>query len=323
LAALAAAVLATPGAGQAGFAARLSADTVEVGEVFALLVRVPVPAGSVVHFPDTVARTDFLESHSRVRWQADADGSGGAVLTLEYPVMAFGVALVPVPGFDVLVGPAPQGAQGAPLPGGSLVGTWDDASTRGEAALRPLRVPRRGVWVNPVFTPELMEAGVEPRASADVLGSSWHWPSVLVGLVFAGALVVLLVSATRDWRRRRKAEPSALGARWTLESSRRRALEELARLTDEGLATSGRVQELYTRSSGIVRTHAARVSSEYGPDLTSTELMSRLEHARQVAASAQLSTEMRTAEVVKFGRLRPASEAAVEHLHSLRAWLER
>ena len=56
--AMACVLLCPPLAAQSTFQAGLSADTVDVGEVFELRVRVPVPAGSVVHFPDTVATTE-------------------------------------------------------------------------------------------------------------------------------------------------------------------------------------------------------------------------------------------------------------------------
>ena len=55
-----------PCAAQSSFLARLSTDTVEVGEVFDLLVRVPVPAGSVVHFPDTIRQLESLASAALV-----------------------------------------------------------------------------------------------------------------------------------------------------------------------------------------------------------------------------------------------------------------
>jgi hypothetical protein len=319
---LALSAIAAPCAGQSSFVARLSADTVEVGEAFSLLVRVPVPAGSVVHFPDTVARTDFLESHGPVRWQAEPDASGGAVLTLEYSVLAYGVGVVPVPGFDVFVSPSGDRATGTPIPGGSSVGSWDDAPTSGAAYLRPLRVPRRGVWVNPVFTPEQIEAGVQPMASADVLGSSWHWASLLAALVFGGVLAAVLVRSAPAWLGPLRGGSSPASERWTPDASRRHALAELARLQEEGLAASGRVHELYTRSSGLVRQHVSRVNPELGSDLTSSELMRRLDITAPAIRHAPLSREMLTAEVVKFGRLRPEQRVAEGHLAALRAWLE-
>src|SRR5512134_1022726 len=223
-------LVARPCAAQTGFQARLSADTVEVGEVVELLVRVPVPAGSVVHFPDTVATTEVVESYGPVRWEAEPDAAGGAVLTLSYPVIVYGAGMMPVPGFDIFVGPSAGGSAGAPLPGASYVGAWEDAPTRGDAYVRPLRVPRRGVWSNPVFTPEQVEAGLQPMPSADVIGASWHWPSVLVGLFFAGLLGVVAAPALRTGLARPGWAAATAGGRWTPDASRRHALEEMDRL---------------------------------------------------------------------------------------------
>jgi hypothetical protein len=316
--------LASSSAAQSGFVARLSVDTVEVGEVFSLLVRVPVPAGSVVHFPDTLARTDFLESHRPVAWAAEPDLSGGAVVTLEYAVLAWGVGTVPVPGFDVFVQPIDGGAvEAPPLPGGSLVGPWSEAPSAGDPAVRPLRVPRRGVWVNPVFTPEQIEAGAQPMPSADVVGPSWHLPSVLAGLAFLAALTILLARGAPGWLGRLRASGAARdGYRWTPESSRRHALDELDRLGQEGLAASGKMLELYTRSSGVVRQYVSRIKPEHGVDLTSSELMSRLDEGADAGVRVPIVREMGTAEVVKFGRLRPGRDVADEHVRSLRAWVE-
>jgi hypothetical protein len=273
----------------------------------------------LVHFPDTVAHTDFLESHRAVQWQAEPDASGGALLTLEYPVLAFGVGIVPVPGFDVFVEPSGGRATGAPLPGGSFVGPWSEAPASGA---RALRVPRRGVWVNPVFTPEELEAGIQPMPSADVVGPSWHRPSLLAGLGFLAVLVFLLLRATTAWVGRRLGVDGEGARTWTPEASRRHALAELERLRAEGLAASGRTHELYTRSSGVVRQYVSRLRPEYGADLTSSELMRRLDDAERSAEQVSLAREMGAAEVVKFGRLRPAEDAADEHLRALRAWVE-
>jgi hypothetical protein len=294
-----------------------------MGEVFELLVRVPVPPGSIVHFPDTVARTEVLESHAPVRWEAEDAPSGGALVTLTYPVIAWGAGVVPVSGFDVFVSPyrSPP-SDAATLPGGSFVGRWDDAPTRGGDYVRPLRVPRRGVWVTPVFSEEQMEVGVEPMSAADVVGASWHWPSVALGLLFVGALAALGLRAVR--------RAAGAGARqtsvvWTPSASRLEALEQLDGLLAEGLTARGRTLELYTRSSAIVRRFVGRMDPRLGADLTASELMGRL-HTRAHASGngrrgSALSREMNAAEVVKFGRARPGAEEAETHLGALREWV--
>jgi hypothetical protein len=307
------------------FQATLSRDTVPLGEVFELRVLVPVPPGSAVYFPDTVASTEVLESHGRVRWEAQPAEGGGAELRLTYPVIAYGAGMVPVPGFDVFVssaGPASAESAASALPGGSVVGAWADAPTRGAAQVRPLRVPRRGVWVPPVFTEEDMNAGVEPKPSADVVGASWHWLSLALGLLFAGALASIGV---REWRRSfGGGSGRGAGVRvWTPAESRRDALEQLDLLLAERLGAVGRTHELYTRSSAIVRRFVGRLDARLGADLTSTELMCRLEGRTNGREGAALFLEMATAETVKFGRALPGEGEADTHIRSLRAWVDR
>ena len=302
------------------FQATLSADTVPMGEVFELLVRVPVPPGSAVYFPDTLARTEVLESHATVRWESEAATGGGATLTLTYPVIAWGAGGVPVPGFDVFVAPSGAPPPAAPsLPGGSHVGAWSDAPVRGAVYVQPLRVPRRGVWVTPVFSEEQLEVGVDPMPAADVVGGSWHLPSVALGLLFTGGLVAL---GLRAWRRAVGGTAGGQGdVAWTPAASRRQALGQLDRLLAEKLHSVGRTHELYTRSSDIVRTFVARMDPALGSDLTSSELMGRLRGRTNGRHGDALFREMRTAEVVKFGRARPPEAEAESHIHSLRDWI--
>ena len=311
---------ALPGSAQS-FQATLSRDTVPMGNVFELLVRVPVPPGSAVYFPDTVASTEVLESHAPVRWDAEPASDGGATLLLTYPVIAYGAGLLGVSGFDVFVRPAGDVPGGAPaLPGGSFVGAWSDAPVRGGEDVRPFRVPRRGVWVDPVFSEEELDVGVEPMPSADVVGASWHWPSIALGMLFAAGLVTV---GTRAWRSQATGRRRGASARvWTPAESRRDALEQLDRLLGEKLPSVGRMHELYTRSSAIVRRFVRRMDSELGADLTSSELMGRLEGRTNGSRGTALFREMGTAEVVKFGRMRPGEREAEAHIRSLRDWVE-
>jgi hypothetical protein len=314
---LALALTAVP-CGAQSFQATLSRDTVPMGEVFELLVRVPVPAGSVVYFPDTVASTAVLESHAPVSWAAEAT-NGGATLTLTYPVIAWGAGLIPVPGFDVFVSSsAPAAADAPPLPGGSHIGAWNDAPIRGGERVQPMRVPRRGVWVPPVFGEAQMEVGAEPMPAADVVGSSWHWPSIALGLLFAAALVALGV---REWRHAVQQAEGRGGATWSPAASRRDALDQLDALLAERLAAAGRTHEHYTRSSAIVRRFVGRMDSALGADLTSSEVVGRLRGRTNGSHGSALFREMGTAEVVKFGRARPDAVEAEKHIRSLREWI--
>ena len=54
----------------------LSADSVEMAEVFELRVEVPVPGGSMVYFPATVPSTGDVESFTAVEWRARRRANG-------------------------------------------------------------------------------------------------------------------------------------------------------------------------------------------------------------------------------------------------------
>ena len=129
-----------------------------------------------------------------------------------------------------------------------------------------------------------------------------------------------VVTTTREWLAHR-AEPAPLTppGPTTLDEARKQALTELDRLLAAGPYPAERAHELYAESSGIVRGYVERLDPEWGPELTSTELMDRLKG--RSPEGAVLAAKMHNAEAVKFGRLRPHSEPTAEHLTVLRAWL--
>jgi hypothetical protein len=301
-------------------AVSLSADTIPMGELFDLRVGISVPPNSVVYFPDTLAATVNVESADPVRTEAEAEASsdGGARLTLTYPMMAFGVGTLPVPGFDVMIVPRGTGAEGGALPGGSVIGAWSDAPSRIGPALT--RIPRQAVWVVPVFTPQDLVTGIEPRPPNDVFGGAWHWPSLALLLVFSSGLAVTLVSTTRDWLAHSDAGVAHEDP--TLEVLRQRALGRLDDLLDEGLHAEGQLLEFYTQSTGIVRSYVEAMDAEWASSLTSSELIGRLLTRSGEDAAGHLPQELGTAEVVKFGRLEPGREGAETHWRALKDWVE-
>ena len=301
------------------FTVGLSADTVEMGELFELRVSVPVPPGSVVYFPDTLPATVNVESAEPARVESESVPDGGARLTLSYPMMAFGTGTLPVPGLDVLIMPRGDRTEGVALPGGSVTGAWNEAPPRSGPALT--RVPRQAVWVVPVFTPQDLVRGIEPRPANDVVGGDWNWPSLALALLFSSVLAVTLVSTTKEWLTR-SGRGGIAHEDPTLEALRQRALRQLDDLLAEGLHTEDRLLEFYTSGSGIVRTYVEAMESEWAPSLTSSELMGRLRSRSGEPAAGSLPGQLGLAEVVKFGRLRTGPEAAKEHWRSLRSWVE-
>jgi hypothetical protein len=144
--------------------------------------------------------------------------------------------------------------------------------------------------------------------------------SVALVLLFASVMGGAVLTSTRSWLATRPPVPDQPPPPLpTLEQARLHALAELDRLLAAGPYPEERARELYSASSGIVRGYVERFDPDWGPDLTSTELMARLD-ARD-RAGPDLLVEMRTAEAVKFGRIRPDAPAAEAHLQGLRRWL--
>ena len=309
---------------------RLSADTVVLGDVFELSVGVRVPPGRAVFFPDSIEPGNGLESFQPVRWEAQPVEGRGADLTLTYPVMAFSVGIVSIPAFEVFVGSAGTRAVGGAeadrrLPDGSVVGSWRDVYGAGgvDESLMRLLVADQRVWVTSVLLLDDIANGLEPRPAADVIGSSWNWSTLSALILRATLLAGVVTIAVRNSlvERTLALEAAAAGAAPPRRSRWREALDELDRLIGLGLHTEGRMEEFYTRSSGVLRVYVESLDRAWGPHLTSTELMAELERRGNGGGVPDLLSAMQTAEVVKFGRLRTDQGAAEKHWRALRKWV--
>ncbi len=295
----------------------LSADSVEMAEVFELRVEVPVPSGSMVYFPATVPPTGDVESFIPVDWRARRGPNGGATIELRYALIPFGMGNIALPRIDLITMPLEDEADGQDIPGGSIVGMWEE---RQQTVRYTRSITPPTIWVEPVYSTEDVVAGMSPRGPGDVFGFSWSWPSMALLLLFSTVTGGAVVTTTREWLADR-AEPAPVPTPGptSLDEVRKQALTELDRLLAAGPYPAERAHELYEESSGIVRGYVERLDPEWGPELTSTELMDRLKG--RSPEDAALKAEMLTAEAVKFGRLRPHGETTAAHLTVLRAWL--
>lgn len=297
----------------------LSADSVQMAEVFELRLEVPVPAGSLVFFPDSIPSTDDVESFEPVEWRARRGPNGGATLELTYALMPFGTGTIVLPPVDVITMPRGEGVDGEAIPGGSVVGVWDMRQPT-LSATRSVTPPM--VWVEPVYSMDDVVAGMSPRGPEDVLGFSWSWPSIALVLLFSTVIGGAVVTTTREWLASRPdTTPTPHSGVTTLDQARRQALTELDRLVASGPYPAERAHTLYEESSCIVRAYVERLDPEWGPELTSSELMSRLQG--RALEDGSLSAEMQRAEAVKFGQLRPGADPTSVHLTVLRDWLAR
>ena len=302
----------------------LSADTVGQGDVFELYVEIAVPSGSVVYFPDTVPSAFGLESFREVDWESEAFGDGG-ILTLNYPLIAFQIGLVPVPGLDVFIGPA-TGIEGPSFHTGSVIGEWSGiAADSGLAVLERVPVARQAAWIASPIQPGDISAGLEPRLPSDVLGANWDRLSLVLIVSLSTVLLVAMTPMVRKLLTERGSKEALLDASLGPDPSLVRwqaALDELDRIFSLGLHLNEEVEEFYGRSSRAVRTYVEGLDVAWGPSFTSSELMLQL--GRGVNGSfLNLYGSMDVAEVVKFGRLRPDADSAESDWRALRNWVEK
>jgi hypothetical protein len=295
----------------------ISTDSVEMAEVFELRVEVPVPGGSIVYFPESIPTTSDVESFTPVDWRARRGPNGGATLELTYALMPFGMGNIVLPPVDVITMPLEDGVDGQDIPGGSVVGVWEER----QPAFRYTRsITPPMIWIEPVYSTDDVVAGMSPRGPEDVFGFSWSWPSIALVLLFSTVVGAAVVTTTRellaDHPKPTQVPPHGPTL---LDQARRQALADLDRLLAAVPYPAERAHELYEESSGIVRGYVERLDPQWGPELTSSELMDRLEGRSPEGSS--LTAEMRTAEAVKFGLLRPDAEPTGAHLTVLRDWL--
>jgi len=307
----------TVAAQEAPLQVELTADSVELAEVFDLVVHVGVPSGSAVYFPDTLPTVAEIESFAPVEWRAERAGEG-ATLQLTYALIPFGEGDIAVPTPEIVIAPVTAAEEGEALPGGSLVADWADVPRATGRTVRRVDVPEPSVWIHPARFGGALGNSVQPRGPDDVIGTSWSWPSVALVGFFSSILAAAGVTQSRRWLEGRGSGIRTAAGPSTVEEARRAALAAIERLIAEGPHAQDREKPVYAASSDIVRGYAARIATDWVPGLTSTELMQRFEGT---AGSAEVARAMAVAERVKFGRHRTGSDALGSHLEELRSWL--
>jgi hypothetical protein len=308
----------------APLAAELSDDSVGMAEVFELRVRVDVPPGTVVYFPDTIDTAADIESFAPVEWREERATNGTTQLVLAYPVIPFGTGVVHIPELEVILAPTQpdfpgEDFEGSELRGASFVGRWEDGRRRFGAGTRRTYATGPTVWVDPVQTDAELAEGAMPKGPDDVMGFGWSWPTVVLIALFSSVIVAAGVATTRDWLGRRVAASTPAPDRLAPDAARREALAEIDRLIGAGPWAGEHERDLYTSTSAVVRRYASRLDPAWGKQLTGSELMSVFRAARPKAAG--LVAEMTLAERMKFGRFRSGPAVADAHLRTLHAWL--
>ncbi len=302
----------------------LSADSVEIGDRFDLLVELHLGPDEVAFFPDSLAAPG-VEPFDGVAWTATAGESGGTVLSVSYPLLAYQTGPVLVPDFDVFVAPRGEAIEADYAGDGDLVGSWDafrSAPAR-VPSVRLLPVPPRQVMVATVLGLDYITTQITPRPPADLSGGDRDWIATLLVGLFGVLLSGVAVSSARDWVRYRSMVPPPPPP-----TPKEQALTALAEIEASGMHADGRLREFYGSWSEAVRRYVESFQAAWSPAWTSTELMTDLQGARRSVAveratgPEEIAGIMRTAEEVKFGGRRPDADAALAHLHRARAWIE-
>jgi hypothetical protein len=289
LALAAALAAAAPLTAQTGGAVIL-ADTVRVGQVVPVAVRVLVEPGDRVLLPDTLPLRDpDLENAARLRQRTDTLVDGRVQVTGIYAVTAWrpGPADLPDLGIQVV------GADGS---------DW------------AMTVPLPVVEVRSVL-PVDAEA-LDPMPAKGVLGPSFPW-----WLLPALVLVALAALAAAWWWLGRRRPARAVTPAVVL-APRPRALAELEEARAAGHVERREWKEFYTRVSHAVRWYMEAVRPGWGEDLTTTEALSRVHADLGPAEAAALGEILRAADRVKFARHEPAPDEALGLWTAARRWIE-
>lgn len=313
---------------------RVQPDTVKVGVPYEYSLTLRVARGRTVYLMDSLnAPNDEVETMRPARWSARMVDGDSAEVRIVYGLVSFRPGKRAAPSAALGAGalraaPTPKaGASTADsagtLPNGSRIAPWREVFNLsiGDYVLLPL--PPVEVVVSPTLLEfDLME-GVHPKNPADVVGRSWHLPSILLASV--GALLLLASGgvALRLWlraflgRRRKAIVPAA-----DVEPSWRRTVAELDRILALGLHLRGEMDEFYALCSDAVRRYVESLHSAWGPYLTSTELLASLAAQARGLPAPVLSGIMWSAEWVKFGRRSPDSAKAESDWALLRRWVQ-
>lgn len=301
----------------------LSADSIGIGDRFELRFTVVVPEGAVAFLPDSLEAGAF-ESFGPVEWTASETAAGDCELSVSYPLIAFRTGSVPVPELDVFVAPAVESVSAGLSTSGDVVGSWQAfrESPADVPSARLLAISEQRILVSSVLVLDDLTTQLAPRPAADVSGRDRDWPSTALATLFGIILAAVTVVSARDWLRAERASGHG-----SPPDPRTRALAALDALMAEAPHHHGGVREFYGAWSDVVRRYVEGFAPEWTPSWTSTELMSDLQGVRRslavrrALAADGVAEEMRLAERVKFGGLRPDVDVAEAHWRAVRDWI--
>ncbi len=227
-------------------------DSVTVGGIIRVAVRIAAAHGDRVLFPDTLAVPADLEAAARLDLTVDSTDASTQTWTAVWALTAWRPGEFDVPPVQYVV-------------------TGGAGERSAQVDLPPVRV----YSVLPEDT-----AGIAPMPPRDVIGADrLVWPLVLLAIL----VLAIIAAAAWAWRRFRPVpEPAILPPL----PPRVSALLELDRLLERGLLERGDVKAHVFALTAIVRRYLADTDARLGTDLTTAELLARMEDAQRSARQA-------------------------------------
>lgn len=267
------------------------ADSIRVGDVVPVALRIVVEPGERVILPDTIALGGTeLENAARVRERADTLEDGRVRVTALYAVTPWRPGTAELPELPVQV-----------------------VSAHGEVRDVPLSLPDFQVQsVLPADADVL-----DPMPPKGVLGPSFPWWS------FALLLLALLALGALAWWWVRRDRPAAAAPLAPAIPPRARALAALDQARHAGFIDRGEWKEFYTLVAHALREYADALEPAWSDDLTTSELLARVRAEAGAGEAAALARLLRPADQVKFARRVPGADDAVAEWEDARRWVER
>jgi len=298
-------------------------DSLSIGDRFEVRVVIWLPEGSVAFVPDSLLAPG-AEPLGPPRWAVTDTGGEERTLSLVYPMIALDVGVLVLQDFELAVGRAQESVDGGLTSDDDMVASWslfrDDPARLPSARL--LTVPEQRIGVASLLVLDDVTTRLAPRPPADVSGGRRDWTSTLLFSFFGVVLLGVVGATARDVLAARRAPEPALPP-----DPRVAALAALDALHEAAPHRDGRVRELYAGFSDIVRRYLETLVDEWGPPWTTTEILSDLQGSRRGVAARhglsadRISGELRGAERVKFGGLRPPPDTAEASWRAIRSWI--
>jgi hypothetical protein len=266
-------------------------DSIRVGDVVPVAVRLTVGEGERVILPPLLPlQGPDLENAARVQERVDTLADGSLQVTGVYAVTPWRPGSAELPDLPLQV-----------------------LSAEGEVRSVAARFPAIDVVSILPADPDLLD----PMPAKGVLGPSFAWwpfALLLLGLLALAALGYW-------WLKRRRTAP-ALAPAAPRRHPREQALAALHDARHAGLIERQEWKEFYTRVAHALRVYLDAVDPAWGEDLTTTELLVRVRERAGTEHAAALASLLPPADQVKFARHEPDAVSAMEQWEAARAWVE-